>query len=213
MTTTSIEAYEHMRREGLLAGAQLEVYEGLARLGGLTRNELDQALSGGQPNPTFSRRLAEMERRGVVSRGKARECCVTGRKCEVWTAVPRAIPTARLPRAKPAAAGEVMLPLTASEQRRLSGVLKGLLPRVAFAREQRDFLIERAIPSLGAAVPGAGENLADLNVYALASAIAAKITAHPTCMLPATQDAFGRALALLGREAGELLGSHLSGVL
>lgn len=85
MRQTSIEAYRRIEEDGSLSAAQWAVYDALFRSpAGLTRNELDQKLSPGRPNALHSRRLAEMERAGVVRRLAARACSVSGHKCEVW---------------------------------------------------------------------------------------------------------------------------------
>jgi hypothetical protein len=81
-----------MLDEGRLPPARWAVWALLYREPGRTRNELDRLLSQGQPNPTFSRRLTEMERSGVIERGPARRCTVSGHKAETWYALDR-LPT------------------------------------------------------------------------------------------------------------------------
>lgn len=82
---TQQAAFDAIIASGRLGRAQQEVFTLLAaRPLGLTRNELDRELGHGRPNASHSRRLAEMERRGVLSRGPARTCLVTGHRCETW---------------------------------------------------------------------------------------------------------------------------------
>lgn len=93
MTTMITSVFlEHTRQSflmaqpsGKLGKAQLDVCTALARHpDGLTRNELDRALSPGVPNATGSRRLVDLERKGAVARIGSRACSVTGKACDVW---------------------------------------------------------------------------------------------------------------------------------
>lgn len=77
-------AWEQMRASRALSACQWRVYDYLARCPGQTRNEVDRDLGNGQPNATYSRRLAELERMGALRRGPARRCTVSGRLCEAW---------------------------------------------------------------------------------------------------------------------------------
>jgi hypothetical protein len=71
-----------------LPACEAEVWEYLFTHPCRTRNEIDRDLGHGQPNCQASRRLAAMERKGVVSRSATyRACTVTGRRCETWWAV------------------------------------------------------------------------------------------------------------------------------
>lgn len=55
---------------------------------GSTRNEIDRGLSTGEAvNATFSRRLAELERRGLLKRGPSRVCSVSGHRAATYEAV------------------------------------------------------------------------------------------------------------------------------
>lgn len=81
---TSAEAYRIIQESGLLSTSRWAVYSHLFRQGPLTRNEIDRNLAQGRPNPTYSRRLAEMERIGVLARVGERVCSVTGFRAEMW---------------------------------------------------------------------------------------------------------------------------------
>lgn len=94
---TTSAAYERMLKEGRLPTAQWAVWSLLYRHQqsplvsgpGLTRNEIDRLLSQGQPNPTYSRRLTEMERLGTIERGPARRCSISRHLAETWWALDR----------------------------------------------------------------------------------------------------------------------------
>lgn len=81
---TSLDAYRTICDRDLLSTARLAVYRHLFDHGPLTRNELDHGLAAGRPNPTYSRRLAEMERIGVLQRAGTRICSITGFRSELW---------------------------------------------------------------------------------------------------------------------------------
>jgi len=81
---TCLAAYEEIRDSGLLSKRRWETYQALALYGPLTRNEVDAQLAPGQPNASFSRRLCELERLGVISRADVRVCRVTGKNCDTW---------------------------------------------------------------------------------------------------------------------------------
>lgn len=57
---------------------------------GMTANELDRYLSPGVINSRYSRRLIELERMGIIARRPARECSVSGNRCDVWRYAPHA---------------------------------------------------------------------------------------------------------------------------
>ena len=92
MPPTQAAAYQQLVKEGRLKGIQAEVYWFLGSTGPATRNELDSALGEGKPNAPYSRRLSEMERRGLVRRGPVRECRITEHSCETWETIPDASP-------------------------------------------------------------------------------------------------------------------------
>ena len=61
---------------------------------GQDRNEIDRGLSD-RPNAGHSRRLARLERKGVLRRGPAHISSVTGHLCDTWFATgdpPRWVP-------------------------------------------------------------------------------------------------------------------------
>jgi len=97
---TQLAAYEHIKRSGVLARAQFQVYEYLTFHPGATRNEVDRDLGCGRPNANASRRLVELERRGLLRRGDPRLCSVTGHACETWWTTTATDPLP-LPKARP----------------------------------------------------------------------------------------------------------------
>lgn len=152
MSETGRNAYRQIVEEGLLAGAQLRVYEFLAARAAhgesFTRNELDAALAPGRPNAGFSRRLAEMEQRGVVQRVGVRACQITGRECDLWTIVPEALPGPRVR----ASALAPSAPPTPSEARRLAAMLRDVLDGTATPHERAQ-IAARLVPWLAAGIP------------------------------------------------------------
>jgi len=68
-----------------LAGLQQHATELIARHPGKTARELAELdpLCAKDPR-VINRRLAEVERRGLVSRGSARVCAVSGRQATTW---------------------------------------------------------------------------------------------------------------------------------
>ena len=96
---TSAEAYRRIMESGRLSASKKAVYKYLFEHGPATRNELDQALGEGHPNPTFSRRLTELEAMGVVARVGQRRCLVTDFKSDLWDVTDR--PPAALARKPP----------------------------------------------------------------------------------------------------------------
>lgn len=89
MRATSSEAYRIILESGLLSASRMAVYSHLYHEGALTRNEIDRNLAEGRPNPTYSRRLAEMERMGVLARVGVRVCAVTGFRADTWDVTDR----------------------------------------------------------------------------------------------------------------------------
>lgn len=67
-----------------LPAAQRQVVDFITAHLGVTRNELDKALGAGQPNANFSRRLTELEAKGLIHRGDPRLCNVSGRRATTW---------------------------------------------------------------------------------------------------------------------------------
>lgn len=128
---TSIEAYKKIQADGSLSKAQMAVYGVLFADGPMTRNELDARLSPGRPNAMHSRRLSEMERRGVVKRCPARACRVSGHTCETWdvTGQPPGQKVSA-PRTPPMPAGADCAALSSVVRSAIDG---GLVPEVTVA--------------------------------------------------------------------------------
>lgn len=151
MPETQAAAYQSLVQDGRLKGLQAEVYWFLGSTGPATRNELDAALGNGAPNAGYSRRLAEMERRGLVRRGAARECRITSRVCETWEAIPDANPSASTGRMKTADR-----PLSAAERVRAADSIEALAQEIlavghgapAAMLDAARFVIDRVAPSL-----------------------------------------------------------------
>jgi hypothetical protein len=82
---TSLAAYNALQASGALSSIRWAVYDCLFRNGPMTRNELDVALKGpATVNPSYSRRLTELEAMGVAARFGTRTCAITGRDCDAW---------------------------------------------------------------------------------------------------------------------------------
>lgn len=87
---TSIEAYKQIKSEGLLSRLRMEVYSYLFEHGPCTANQIHVALVRGNrgASGSFSGRLSELLRLGVVSeRGKV-VCPISGRKVILWDVTP-----------------------------------------------------------------------------------------------------------------------------
>lgn len=82
---TSLQAYRAVEASGRLSRARWLVYVLLFKQGPLTRNEIDVRLKApGVVNPTFSRRLVELERISLIHRPTKKMCSVTGHECDAW---------------------------------------------------------------------------------------------------------------------------------
>lgn len=82
---TSIATYHAIRASGVLSRMRLRVYDWRYTNGEATRSELDQGMkSAGEVNPSYHKRLSELERMGLVSVMHERPCKVTGRVCMAW---------------------------------------------------------------------------------------------------------------------------------
>lgn len=80
---TSHESYASVRPA--LPRLQALVLQALIDCGPMTRSELDKSLAGpGEVNPSYHKRLSELERLGLVRAGKRRPCRVSGRTCIEW---------------------------------------------------------------------------------------------------------------------------------
>lgn len=82
---TSREAAEHMARSGRIKAAQADTLNHVRRHPGLTATELAHRVGLFDPR-VLNRRLPELERLGLVVRGEARPCRVTGRRAATWGA-------------------------------------------------------------------------------------------------------------------------------
>lgn len=84
--STSQAAFEDVMDSGRVAKMQEMVFNLLDRNpDGLTRSEIDEALKApGEVNPSYHKRLSELERAGKVWKCEKRSCGVTGRTVYVW---------------------------------------------------------------------------------------------------------------------------------
>lgn len=97
MNPNTAIAYKRIMDEGLLPKRQIEAYELIYLHGPITRNELDQKAMHGTVNPSYSRRLKELEDRGVIYRASKRKCTITGHQCDAW-AVTSNLPVKPVPK-------------------------------------------------------------------------------------------------------------------
>lgn len=80
---TSVEAY--WKVVPFLGEMQEQVYRCLWHNGPMTGNEVDVALSPpGKVNPSYHKRLSELEKRGVVLIAGTRKCRVSDENCQIW---------------------------------------------------------------------------------------------------------------------------------
>jgi hypothetical protein len=87
MRTTSLEAYEKIKRDGLLCRSRWQVYDVLFRFGPMTQAEVVAKLreeNGDVNKPSITPRFAELEIRKVVHVVERRHCRVTGETCQVY---------------------------------------------------------------------------------------------------------------------------------
>lgn len=80
---TSEQAYAAIVASGWISDCRKKVYAYLYREGPRSRNEIDRALSNGEPNPPYSRRLVEMERMGILARVGTRKS-EGSPACDLW---------------------------------------------------------------------------------------------------------------------------------
>lgn len=84
---TQLAAYEAIKSSGALGRMQWVVYDYLCtHMLGATRDEIDRDLAPGLPNPGYSRRLVELEGKGVAIRMGTKLCEVTHREKDRWYA-------------------------------------------------------------------------------------------------------------------------------
>jgi hypothetical protein len=85
MRQTSLAAYNEIRESGLLSRMRWVVYDHLYHHGPLTRTEVDLNLKrDDEVNPSYHKRLSELERVGVVTTVGRKTCAITGKECELW---------------------------------------------------------------------------------------------------------------------------------
>lgn len=63
---TSIEAYNHIKNNGLLSKRKMQVYDYLYKNGPATGMDVTDALSNGKDHGSYSTRLSELREAGVV---------------------------------------------------------------------------------------------------------------------------------------------------
>lgn len=82
--STTKEAYEAIKENGLLSNTRFIVYEILCKYGPLTANEMRMYASKDVNSGVFSTRLSELERMGVVNIIGKRICKTSGYNALVW---------------------------------------------------------------------------------------------------------------------------------
>lgn len=102
MRQTSLEAYEAIKRSGLLRGLFVAVYGVLYEHGPLTAGETAKRIPGHQLN-SISPRFAELQRRGVIQPVGTRLCTVTGQNAIIWDVTANLPAKATMPPARPEA--------------------------------------------------------------------------------------------------------------
>lgn len=147
MRDTSKEAYQQICANGLLQQRQLETYEILYRFGPLTRNEIDErgceeyGVKGVRANPPWSRRLADMERMGVIRRVGQRSDPTTNFLADLWdvtSALPVPIPkNKRFTKKQKHAALKRLLVLTSEKEEPTLGPLVDWLAEEVTKRSKK----------------------------------------------------------------------------
>ena len=103
--STSRESWQSVKDSGLVSKMRLRVYDWLYRSGPSTQSEVTAGLKGqGEVNPSYHKRLSELERQGLVESVSERPCSITGRNCIAWQTtdlcMPRPLPKAKKSKAK-----------------------------------------------------------------------------------------------------------------
>jgi len=80
---TSHLAAQEIESEGKLAGLRRRAFELVRNNKGKIARELSE-IAGDSDARTINRRLGEVEKAGLIYRGKERRCKVTGRMCATW---------------------------------------------------------------------------------------------------------------------------------
>lgn len=97
MSHTSNAAYFQIEANGLLSRMRWIVYDDLAMNGPSTAGEVTNRLMGAKVgNPSYHRRLSELEELKIVHRTGTRTCNITGYDAEVWEVIPNALPQGKI---------------------------------------------------------------------------------------------------------------------
>lgn len=97
MSFTSNSAYWQIQGNGLLSRMRWVVYDDLAQNGPSTAAEVTTRLIGPKVgNPSYHRRLSELEELKVVHRTGIRCCRITGYDAEVWEVINGALPQGKV---------------------------------------------------------------------------------------------------------------------
>jgi hypothetical protein len=97
MSYTSNAAYFQIESNGLLSRMRWVVYNDLSVNGPSTAAEVTTRLLGPNVgNPSYHRRLSELEELKVVHRTGIRTCHVTGYDAEVWEVITGALPQGKV---------------------------------------------------------------------------------------------------------------------
>lgn len=93
---TSLEAYETIRDNGMLAASQFAAYEAVHLHGPMTANEIGEAIRQDKGwiahRHNYNARCGELRDKGVFMELEERECRVTTSRAIVWAIVPNALP-------------------------------------------------------------------------------------------------------------------------
>lgn len=90
---SSIEAFKHIKENGLLSARRFNVYEFIVLHGPCTFKQIDMALR--QPTITsgsYSGRLSELRRMGLIKEVGTTKCPVSGNTVILWEATDRTDP-------------------------------------------------------------------------------------------------------------------------
>ncbi len=94
---TSIAAYNQVKASGYLSKKRWQTYQFLAEFGPMTAGEFTvnimKANGRVEGNPSYHRRLEELEKQQVVRRIGTRTCSVSNKEAEVWDIIENPTPT------------------------------------------------------------------------------------------------------------------------
>lgn len=96
---TSKIAYDKLKLSGKLKGHRWAAYDWLFRHGPASAGEANRALAPNAPNPSFHRRLDELEKRGLVERIGVFPCPITGELVDWWDVTDQDDPLSVTPKA------------------------------------------------------------------------------------------------------------------